>query len=197
MTHRHLSRRRLTFGLAALPLCACSTVPVTGRSQLNLLDADTEMQLGVRSFAEVKQQSPISHDPAANAMVQRVGRRIAAVSGINANWEFIVIAEKQVNAFALPGGKVAVYQGLLPVARDDAGLATVLAHEVGHVVAHHSAERVSRSELVQAGTGVLAAVLGGSDPASQEGIAALLGAGATYGIELPFSRDQEYEADRI
>jgi predicted Zn-dependent protease len=194
---RQLSQLRFLAGLAATLLAACTTVPVTGRSQLNLLDADTETQLGVRSFAEVKQQSPISHDPAANAVVQRVGRRIAAASGLNVNWEFVVIAEKQVNAFALPGGKVAVYQGLLPVARDDAGLATVLAHEVGHVLAHHSAERVSRSELVQAGTSILAAVLGGSDPASQEGMAALLGAGATYGIELPFSREQEYEADRI
>lgn len=193
---RHILARTVATLVLLSGLAACETVPVTGRSQLNLIDAETEKQLGTQAFAEVKKEHKISHDPAANAMVQRVASRLAKASGLQEDWEFIVLDEPEVNAFALPGGKIAVYKGILPVAQDDAGLATVLAHEIGHVMAHHSAERISRSELIQAGTGALAAVLGGT-PASQQEIGALLGAGATFGLELPFSRQQEYEADRI
>lgn len=180
----------------ALALAGCETVPLTGRRQINLIDAGTEAKLGDQSFADVKAKHKISHDPAANAMVERVGRRLAAASGLQESWEFVVIDEPEVNAFALPGGKVAVYRGILPVAQDDNGLATVLGHEIGHVMAHHAAERISRSELIEAGTGALAAVLG-SSPGSQQTLGALLGAGASVGLELPFSRAQEYEADRI
>lgn len=178
------------------PLAGCDTVPITGRQQLNAVDPATAAKLGDEAFAQVKAQNPISHDPAANAMVDRVGRRLAAASGLKEDWEFIVIDEPQVNAFALPGGKVAVYKGLLPVAQDDAGLATVLGHEIGHVMAHHAAERITRSQLIEAGTNLVAAALGG-DPQSDQTIGALLGAGATFGIEMPFSREQEYEADHI
>lgn len=188
--------RILALAVTLLGVAACETVPVTGRSQINLVDPATEKQLGEQAFAEVKKQHKISHDPAANAMVQRVAQRLAKASGLQENWEFIVLDEPEVNAFALPGGKVAVYKGILPVAGDDAGLATVLAHEIGHVMAHHSAERISQSELIQAGTGALAVILGGT-PESQQTMGALLGAGATFGLVLPFSRQQEYEADRI
>jgi metalloendopeptidase OMA1, mitochondrial len=178
-------------------LAGCDTVPFTGRQQINFVDASTETKLGIESFAEVKQQHRISGDPAANAMVQRVGRRIAAASGLQVDWEFVVLDEPEINAFALPGGKVAVYKGILAVAQNDVGLATVLGHEIGHVVAHHAGERISQSTLIQAGTGALAAALGGSDPATQQTVGALLGAGATFGLELPFSREQEYEADHL
>jgi len=181
----------------AVAAAGCETVPVTGRSQLNLIDAGTEAKLGEEAFAEIKAKSKISQDPQANAMVQRVAQRIAAASGYQANWEVIVIDEPQVNAFALPGGKIAVYRGILPVAKDDAGLATVLSHEVGHVIAHHGAERISQSELLNVGTSVLATVLSGTTGIDPQAAATLLGAGATYGIQLPFSRNQEYEADRI
>ncbi len=197
MPQPHCRKPRLGAVVLFTLLAACTTVPITGRSQLNLLDPSTEAQLGDQAFAEVEQKSPISHDPAANAMVERVGRRLAAASGLKENWQFIVIAEPKVNAFALPGGKVAVYAGMLPVAQNDAGLATVLAHEIGHVMAHHSAERISRSELVEAGTNLASGVLGGGNPQSQQLLGALLGAGATFGLELPFSRQQEYEADHI
>ncbi len=180
--------------LVSLP--GCETVPITGRQQLNIVDPATADKLGEQAFAEVKAQHRISHDPAANAMVQRVGRRLAAASGLQENWEFIVIDEPQVNAFALPGGKVAVYAGMLPVAQNDVGLATVLGHEIGHVMARHAAERITRSQLIEAGTNLAAAALGG-DPQSRQTLGALLGAGATFGLELPFSREQEYEADHI
>ena len=136
---------RLAAAALLLSVAACETVPVTGRSQFNVVDEATEQKLGEQAFAEIKAKSKISKDANANAMVQRVGTRIAQASGLKENWEFIVIDEPQVNAFALPGGKIAVYTGILPVAGDDAGLATVLGHEVGHVMAHHAAERISQS----------------------------------------------------
>jgi predicted Zn-dependent protease len=178
-------------------IAACETVPVSGRSQFNVVDEATESKLGEDAFAEIKAKSKISQDPQINAMVQRVAQRIAQASGLDEKWEFVVIEDKQVNAFALPGGKIAVYTGMIPVAQDEAGLATVLGHEVGHVMAHHAAERISQAQVLQAGTGIASVLLGASTGADPNTVAALLGAGATYGIQLPFGRQQELEADRI
>jgi len=194
---RLASFRFLTAALMLTAVAACETVPVTGRSQFNVVDEDTEAKLGDQAFAEIKTKSKISQDAQINAMVQRVAQRVAQASGLKEDWEFIVIEDKQVNAFALPGGKIAVYTGMLPVAKDDNGLATVLAHEVGHVMAHHAGERISQSQLIQAGTGIASVLLGGATGADPNTVAALLGAGASVGIELPFGRQQEYEADRI
>jgi len=187
----------VALALVAAPLAGCETVPFTGRHSLNLIDPASEQKLGDEAFREILAQSKISQDPAANATVRRVAGRLAAASGLKEDWQFVVIESPQVNAFALPGGKIAVYSGMLPVAGNDAGLATVLAHEIGHVMAHHSAERMSRQQLVGAGTGILAGVLGGGGEGSSQSLAALLGAGATVGLELPFSRKQELEADHI
>jgi predicted Zn-dependent protease len=184
-------------GLTLAAVAACETVPVTGRSQFNVVDANTETKLGEEAWAEIKTKSKISKDPQANAMVQRVSQRVAAASGLKENWEFLVIEDKQVNAFALPGGKIAVYTGILPVAQDDNGLATVLSHEVGHVMAHHGAERISQAQAIEMGTSIASILLGGATGADPNAVAAVLGAGASVGIELPFSRTQELEADRI
>jgi metalloendopeptidase OMA1, mitochondrial len=194
--------RNASFRLAAAALmlsavAACETVPVTGRSQFNVVDEETESKLGEQAFAEIKAKSKISKDPQANAMVQRVAQRVAAASGLKENWEFIVIEDKQVNAFALPGGKIAVYTGILPVAGDDNGLATVLSHEVGHVMAHHGAERISQAQAIETGTTIASILLGGATGTDPNAVAAVLGAGASVGIELPFGRKQELEADRI
>jgi len=184
-------------GLMLTAVAACETVPVTGRSQFNVVDQDTETKLGEQAWAEIKKKSKISQDPQANATVQRVAQRVAAASGLKEKWEFLVIEDKQINAFALPGGKIAVYTGILPVTQDDNGLATVLSHEVGHVLAHHAAERVSQSEAIQAGTSIASILLGGATGIDPDSMAGLLGAGAAVGLELPFSRQQELEADRI
>ena len=150
--------------LALILLQGCTTVPVTGRHELNLVSSGEEVQLGLTSFDQLKKDTPISHDPAMNAMVQRVGKRIAEVAGKdlpNAQWEFVVFDSKEANAFCLPGGKVGVYTGLLPIAKDDAGLATVIGHEVGHAVAHHGASRMSTA-MVSQGVGQLAGAAVGS-----------------------------------
>src|SRR5437667_2153490 len=137
-------------GIAALALilASCATVPETGRHQLRLVSAGEEMQLGLTSFDKMKQEVPISRDPEANALVQRVGKRIAAVAAPDlpgAQWEFVVFDSPEANAFCLPGGKVGVYKGILPITQTEAGLATVLGHEVAHAAAHHGAERMSEA----------------------------------------------------
>src|SRR5262245_4752720 len=150
--------------VAFLPF-GCSTVPETGRHQLNLISAGEETQLGLTSFNQMKQETPISKDPAANALVQKVGKRIAAVAPLpNAQWEFVVFESKEANAFCLPGGKVGVYTGILTITKDEAGLATVVGHEVGHAVAHHGAERMSQQMIQQTGGAALATGLSSADP---------------------------------
>ncbi len=179
----------------------CTTVPVTGREELNFVPSGEETQLGITSFDKLKASTPINHDPAINAMVQRVGWRIAAVASNdlpNAKWEFVVFESKEANAFCLPGGKVGVYTGILPIAQNDAGLATVLGHEIGHAVAHHGASRMSQAMLVQAGGQVLGATLGASRFSKyQAAVLAAYGLGAQVGVELPYDREQESEADHI
>src|SRR3954451_20804286 len=150
-------------GLAAIVLLqGCSTVPVTGRHELNLVSAGQEMQLGLTSFDQLKTNTPISHDAAINEMVQRVGKRIAQVAAKDlpdAQWEFVVFDSPEANAFCLPGGKVGVYKGILPITKDDAGLATVIGQEVGHAVAHHGSERMSEAMVMQEGQQLLGSTL--------------------------------------
>ncbi len=178
----------------------CDTVPVTGRHQLNLVSSGQEMQLGLTSFNELKKTTPISHDPAANALVQKVGKRIAAVTSKdmpNAQWEFVVFESPEANAFCLPGGKVGVYTGILPITNDEAGLATVIGHEVSHAVARHGAERMSEAMVEQMGGQVLGMSLSSADPRMQAAAQVAYGLTTQLGRELPHSRAQESEADHI
>src|SRR5258705_6059649 len=150
----------LLFLFLAAPL-GCETVPYTGRRQIQLVSPGEEAQMGVQSFKEIVGKATLSTDAQANAMVQRVGGRIAAVTDLGYQWEFRLIQDdKQVNAFALPGGKVAVYTGMLPVTRDEAGLAAVLGHEIGHVLARHGGERPRPPNGGQTGTPGVAGVAG-------------------------------------
>jgi len=175
-------------------------VPVTGRSQLNLLSPGEEMQLGLTSFDQLKKETPISKDAAANALLQKVGKRIAAVAATdmrNAQWEFVVFESKEANAFCLPGGKVGVYTGILPITKDEAGLATVLGHEISHAVARHGGERMSEAMVIQTGGSLLGAGLSKADPRWQAVASTAYGVTTTVGRELPHSRAQESEADHI
>ena len=144
----------------------CATVPETGRSQLLLVSPAQEAQLGFQEFEKLKKSVPLSKDAAANAQLQRVGSRIAAVAQLpNARWEFVLFDKPDTpNAFCLPGGKVGVFSGLLPISKDDAGLATVIGHEVAHAVARHGAERMSEAMLIELGGQLLEqATLGRSE----------------------------------
>src|SRR5690349_3123377 len=191
--------RRLLVLAVVLSLVACETVPITGRSQLVLIPEGTEVKMGLDSYQEIIGKAKLSTDPKANEQVTRVGRRIAeATDRKDYQWEFKVIEDTQVNAFCLPGGKMAVYTGMLPVAHDDAGLAAVLGHEISHAIARHGGERMSQQLAVQ-GISLAAAetLLAGRDPALVQLASAALGGVANVGVLLPFSRAQESEADHL
>ncbi len=191
-------RQIVAAGLVACFAVGCATVPETGRKQFNLISAQQEMQLGYSAFEQMKQEVPVSRDPEANALVNRVGQRISAVADLpNAQWEFVVFESEEANAFCLPGGKVGIYTGILPITKTEAGLATVMGHEVAHAVARHGAERMSEALLIQAGAVGLAVGLGDEDPETLGLAMAAYGAGATLGIALPHSRKHESEADYI
>jgi metalloendopeptidase OMA1, mitochondrial len=190
--------------LLALLLFAtgCTTVPETGRKQVMLISSDEEAKMGLSAFSQIKSQEKISNDPAANAQVRRVGERIARSVGRelpNAQWEFVVFDSPQVNAFALPGGKVGVYTGLLKLVGSDDELASVMGHEVAHVTSRHGGERASQ-QMLATGLTVASAVYletRDMDPAKKGLILAGIGGGAALGVILPYSRLHESEADAI
>src|SRR5262249_24645643 len=153
--------------------------------------------MGLSAYREVLSKGRVSSDPELNTQVTRVGRRIAEATGKDYQWEFKVLDDKQANAFCMPGGKVAVYTGILPVTRDDAGLAAVLGHEVSHAIARHGGERLSQSLVVQGGLAATQAALAQRDPVVVQSVTALLGAGGSVGLLLPWSRAQESEADHL
>ncbi|WP_457755868.1 M48 family metallopeptidase [Thermodesulfatator indicus] len=179
-------------------LYGCATAPVTGRKQLILIDPQTEIKLGLQAYEEILKKEKLCNDPTINALVQRVGMRIAKASGKNYEWEFKVIDKPDtINAFCLPGGKVFVYTGILPIAQNEAGLATVLSHEIAHAIARHGAERMSIAMVATFGEVLAAHLFDFKNPETRELFMAAYGLGATVGVILPYSRKQEYEADTI
>jgi predicted Zn-dependent protease len=177
----------------------CAKVPITGRNQFNLVSDNEANALGVEAYQKVESESRLIKNGPKYDQVLRVGKRIAAAADKpDFNWEFCLIAEpKTVNAFCLPGGKIAVYSGILPITRDDVGLAVVLAHEVAHAIARHGAERMTDQLALQLGGAGLQQLIQQKSPATQQVVMAAFGVGATIGVVLPFSRSQENEADHI
>ena len=178
-------------------LAGCYRAPGTARDQLIFFSEEKELQFGLQAYREVLRQARLSENAEINEMVQRVGQRIAkAANKPEYQWEFAVIEEdKMVNAFCLPGGKVAVFTGILNVTKGEAGLATVMGHEIAHALQRHGVERMSRSIIDQiAQLGAIGAAASGH--AGGGAIQGLLGA---YGVNvsLPFNRKQESEADFI
>src|SRR5580765_1936189 len=168
-------------------LSGCITNPETGRRQLMLVSESEMTQLGLSSFTQMKKEVPISKDPNANEQIQRVGRRIASVVNLpGAQWEFVVFESKEANAFCLPGGKIGVYTGILPITKTDAGLATVLGHEIGHAVAHHGASRMSEQQASQVVGQVLNSGMSSSDPKVQAVVATAYGVTSKVAVELPY-----------
>ena len=186
--------------LTVLLLAACYTVPKTGRSSFNFMSAGDEARLGLSSFEEIKRREKLSVDAAQGALVQRVGQRIATAAAEDipvAKWEFVLFENAEPNAFALPGGKVGVYTGILPITRDEAGLAAVLGHEVAHVAARHGGERISQQLAIAGIATGLAVSLNQEDPGIRNLVLVGFGVGTTLAAVLPHSRMQESEADRI
>jgi predicted Zn-dependent protease len=196
-------------GLALL-LLSCSTVPVTERKGLHLVPDSEITTMSYQEYSKVLKNSKLSTDVAKVSMVRRVGQRIAVASEEllgetgrgsdirNYKWEFNLIEDdKTVNAWCMPGGKVAVYTGLLPYSQDENGLAVVMGHEVAHAIAKHGNERMSQGLLAQFGAIGLSLALSGSPGATSNIFMQAYGVGTQVGVLLPYSRVQESEADHI
>jgi predicted Zn-dependent protease len=188
----------LTGGLLEA-LSGCTRAPVTGREQFILpnFTEERERELGIEAYRDVLRHYPLSTDPEINAMIRRVGERIAdAANKPNFEWEFAVIKDDKIaNAFALPGGKVAFFTGILKHTQTEAGVATVMGHEVTHALYRHGVERISRSylEMIAQAGALAGAATGAVNPAVLQGVLMAYGVNAT----LPFNRSQESEADYI
>ncbi len=197
-TRKPRSLRSAVLGSAALSILAgagCIHSP-TGRREFIIVPDSQMNDLGAQSFAQLQAQQPATQDPALNGYVNCVAQAITARANVNANWEVVVFADdKTVNAFALPGGKIGVYSGLLPVAKTPGQLAAVLGHEVSHVVARHGAERVSQQEALNLGMSAVGELM--NNPTTRNIALGALGIGSQVGVVLPFSRMQESEADKL
>ena len=201
MTSANLSRR-IRSGLVLLSLvltcglCSCRNVPLTGRSQFLLTTESYENSLGAESYEEYKQEYPVSTNAEYTAALERCGNAIKAVANevgdtSDFEWEFTVPDSEIQNAFCLPGGKVAVYTGLMDYMDNEAELAFVVGHEIGHAVARHGGERMSRTIVQSVGAVLISMIF------ENETLDAIYGTGTELGIMLPYSRSNESEADAI
>jgi len=190
--------------LLGLPM-ACSAVPGTSRDRLDLLPRSTVDAMGREAFADIRASGKVIDQGRQVQRVRRVARRVieagkrrypgAGLEGYN--WEVVLIDDESANAFALPGGRIGVHTGLLPVAQNDDGLAIILGHEVAHVLAGHSGERLSQHLLIVGGTVLGAMAIGDDDETTREVTLAAMGIGTQLGIVLPYSRLHESEADEL
>lgn len=206
-----LLRLKLIMASILLPLLvtACTTVPITGRSQLNLVPSSTMMSLSSEQYGNfLRNNRAILAGPDAER-VQRIGSRIRTAvetyfrqRGLSArlngySWQFNLIDNDTPNAWCMPGGRIAVYSGILPYTLDDNGLAVVIAHEIAHAVAEHGNERMSQSLLTQMGGMALSSALGSQPEKTRQLWLNAFGVGSQIAYVLPYSRTQEYEADRL
>ena len=189
---------------------ACKTNPFTGESNLNFVSNSQIFPASFEQYNQVLSENQVVTNTPEAEMIKRVGRKIATAAEryLNANgyegylndyaWEFSLIKDDdQVNAWAMPGGKIAFYTGIMPIAQTETGVAAIMAHEVAHALADHGAQRMSAAQLQQVGGAVLGAAVGGRSESTQQIIGQAYGLGSQYGVMLPFSRSHETEADRI
>ena len=201
--------KKISILFLALFVLGCATVPVTGRRQLSLVPNSQLLALAAQSYDQVLDESKIIKNTEEAEMVQRVGVNIKnAVQQYMAqnnlsdqldgfNWEFNLIKEETVNAWCMPGGKVAFYTGIMPICKNDAGVAVVMGHEVAHAIANHGGERMSQGLVQQLGGVALTVALQEQPQLTQQLALSAFGLGSTVGYILPHSRLQESEADEI
>lgn len=201
--------RPVFLALAVALIAACATVPITGRQQLSLMSDSSLMSMSYQQYGDFLKKNKLSADRAKTDEVKRVGQNIQrAVDRYfrqtgdpgylnDYRWEFNLVEDKQVNAWCMPGGKVVVYTGILPIAGNDAGLAVVMGHEIAHAIAGHGKERMSQELLTQFG-GVALSTAMSQQPAETRALwMSVYGVGAQYGALLPYSRLHETEADHL
>jgi predicted Zn-dependent protease len=190
------------FASSGVSLCGCGlgcrSAPMTGRKQLLLLPEDQEIAMGQESFTQILSEEPLSTNVRADEIVRRVGMRLASVAGrANYAWDFRLLASSSQNAFCLPGGKVAVYEGIVPVCQNEAGLAVVMSHEISHALARHGGERISQKATVRGLQSAVEYAISGTSNANRQLFRSAYGAAAQYGFILPYSRRHESEADQM
>jgi predicted Zn-dependent protease len=179
-------------------LAACATVPYTNRKQFNLVSDQQEAQMGDQAYEQVLKENKLSENKEYQRRLKEIGARIqAAANKPDFKWQFNVLQGKEINAFCLPGGKVAFWEAIMPICGDDNGVAVVMGHEVAHALAHHGAERMSQGMGAQVVGEVLSVGLGNAAPETRARAMQLYGLGANVGVILPFSRSHESEADHI
>ena len=195
--------------LLAITFYYCSTVPITGRSQLSLISAADLNALSFQQYSEFLQQNKLSTDAQSTNMVKTVGSNIKSAVEIyfkqqnlskelnGYEWEFNLIESPEANAWCMPGGKVVVYSGILPITQNQTGLAVVMGHEIAHAIAQHGAERMSQGLMQQLGGVALSIAIQNEPQTTQNIFMTAYGLGSTVGVILPFSRTQESEADRL
>ena len=202
-------KKVITLILFVSVLTACSTVLLTGRKQLLLVSDSELLTSSFQSYKQFIDSVPASTNKVNTELVKKVGKKMATVveSYLNTNgrstdvanlaWEFNLLKSAEVNAFCMPGGKVVVFEGILPITQNEVGLAVVLGHEIAHAVAKHSNERMSQQMLVQYGASLTDMLTSNKSTATRTAINTVYGLGAQYGVMLPYSRKHEYEADQL
>ncbi len=184
--------------LVAFAIVGCATAPITGRRQLVLVPENNEIAMGVAAYQSTLAEESESDNTEYRVMVESVGVRLANVANRSEfDWEFRVIQSAEQNAFCLPGGKVAVYEGILPICENEAGLAVVMSHEVGHALARHGGERMSHDYIVDGAGMALSYITQSQEAVRQEQIQKVFGLTSKYGFVLPYSRKHELEADHM
>lgn len=181
-----------------LVMLGCQQVPLTNRKQVLLTSEEKENAMGLSAYQEVLKSERLTKNEKATEIVRRIGQRIAEVADRpDFEWEFNVIESPTQNAFCLPGGKVAVYTGILPVCENEAGLAVVMSHEVAHAIARHGGERMTYQSAQNFGKSAVGYVMQKQDEQKQKIVLTAYGAASDYGVILPYSRKHEMEADQI
>lgn len=212
MSYKILNSRHFVAVLVCLLIIvppSCKTVPLTGRSQLSIFPASEVQQMSFQQYQQVLSESKLSNNARDVAMIKNVGTRIqkATEEYLNAAghgaildgfaWEFNLIESDQVNAWCMPGGKVAFYTGILPLCKDEAGIAVVMGHEVAHAIAGHGQERMSQQALAVLGQQAVSLAVLNQSSEMQSIYMTAFGVGAQFGVLLPFSRKHESEADEM
>lgn len=208
---RNLIQGSLKIGFLSLVLMiqSCGTVPLIGRKQISLLPESNMVEMSLTSYSQFLQSNKISASKEQTDIVKRVGAKMSAAveKYLNENgfqdrvadfkWEFNLVDNKEPNAWCMPGGKVVFYTGILPLTKNDAGVAVVMSHEIAHAVARHGNERMSQQMLVQFGGVALSEAIKSKPEQTQAIFQGAYGLGAQYGVMLPYSRQHEYEADKM
>ncbi len=195
--------------LLVILIQACSTVPLIGRKQVSLLPESNMVEMSLTSYSQFLQENKLSTNKEQTDIVKRVGAKmsVAVEKYLNDNgfadriadfkWEFNLVQNDELNAWCMPGGKVVFYTGIMPLTKNDAGVAVVMGHEIGHAVARHGNERMSQQMLVQFGSTALSEAIKTKPEQTQAIFQSAYGLGAQYGVMLPYSRQQEYEGDKL